>query len=93
MNREAKCKSEQKFQQMGNDDYADGNTLQLYTFGVNLAKIKNIDIVSHCFYESYMVLNAGKCHFMNLGTATKMKRFYSIIILWKIAMNKKFLDS
>ena len=54
--------------------YAGGNTL--YTFGHNLKKIKNnlrhsFDTVSHLFYKNYMVLNAGKCHFMCLGNNTE----------------------
>ena len=47
-------------------NYVDDNTL--YTFGDNLKKIKNnlrnsFDTVHQWFYENYMVLNAGKCHF------------------------------
>ena len=51
-------------------NYADDNTL--YTFGDNLKKNKDnlrssFDTVHQWFYENYMVLNAGKCHFMCLG--------------------------
>ena len=51
-------------------NYADDNTL--YTFGNNLAEIKNIlrfdfDLVSKWFEENHVVLNAAKCDFMCLG--------------------------
>ena len=51
-------------------NYADDITL--YTFGDNLKKIKNnlrssFETVHQWFYEDYMVLNTGKCHFMCLG--------------------------
>ena len=50
-------------------NYADDNTL--YGLGHNLEKINNIlrfdfDLVSKSFEENYIVLNAGKRHFMCL---------------------------
>ena len=50
--------------------HADDNTL--YTFGDNLKKLKDnleksFDTVHQWFYEDYLMLNAGKCHFMCLG--------------------------
>ena len=47
-------------------NHADDNTL--YSFWDNLKKIKDnlwnsFDTVHQWFYENYMVLNAGKCHF------------------------------
>ena len=55
-------------------NYADGNIL--YTYGDNLKKIKDnlqnsSDTVHQWFYKKYMVLNAGKCHFMCLGKNRK----------------------
>ena len=65
--------------------------------GSALGIIKNnlhnsFDIIIHWFYKNYMMLHARKYHFMYLGNDTENKTFYSIIILWKIAINKKFLD-
>ena len=56
--------------------HADDNTL--YTLGDNLKKFKNdlrnsFDMVNHWLYVNYMVLHAGKCHFMCLGNNTKVK--------------------
>ena len=67
-------------------NYADDYTL--YTFGDNLKKIN--DNLRNIFYENYMVLNAGKCHFMCLGVTLKTKHSYSITSSWKIAKNEKF---
>ena len=74
-------------------NYADDNTL--YSFWDNLKKIKDnlrnsFDTVHQWFYENYMVLNAGKCHFMCLGVTLKTKHSYSITSSWKIAKNEKF---
>ena len=51
-------------------NYADDNTL--YNCGNNLEEVKqtlrgDFQIVTKWFYENYMVLNSGKCHFMCLG--------------------------
>ena len=59
-------------------NYADDNTL--YTFGDNLGKIKDnlrnsFDTVHQWFYENYMVLDAGKCHFMCLENNTENETF------------------
>ena len=67
-------------------NYADDYTL--YTFGDNLKKIN--DNLRNIFYENYMVLNAGKCHFMCLGVTLKTKHSYSITSPWKIAKSEKF---
>ena len=67
-------------------NYADDYTL--YTFGDNLKKIN--DNLRNIFHENYMVLNAGKCHFMCLGVTLKTKHSYSITSSWKIAKNEKF---
>ena len=55
-------------------NYADDNTL--HSFEDNLNKIKDnlrnsFDTVHQWFYENYMALNAGKCHFMCLGNNRK----------------------
>ena len=65
--------------------------------GSALGIIKNnlhnsLDMTIHWFYKNYMMLHARKYHFMCLGNDTENKTFYSIIILLKIAMNKKLLD-
>ena len=59
-------------------NYANENTL--YTFGDHLKNIKSnlhnrFGIVSHWFYENYMVLNAVKCHFICLGNNTENENF------------------
>ena len=59
-------------------NYADDNTL--YTLADNLKKIKDhlrnsFDTVHQCFFENYMVLNAGKYHFMCLGNNAENKTF------------------
>ena len=55
-------------------------TTTLYAFGYNLEEIKNtlrfdFDLVSKWLEESYMVLNADKCHFMCLDKNTENKTF------------------
>ena len=54
-------------------NYADDNTL--HTSGYNLKEVKEVLLndlnkVAEWFFENYMVLNAGKCHFMCLGKNT-----------------------
>ena len=51
-------------------NYADDNTL--YISGYNLKEVKEVLLndlnkVTEWFFENYMVLNAGKCHFMCLS--------------------------
>ena len=58
-------------------NYADGNTL--YSSGNDLKKVKqtlrqDFEIVIKWFYENYMVLNSGKCHFMCLGQNDRIQR-------------------
>ena len=53
--------------------YADENTL--YNSVSDLEKVKQTlrqdsQIITKWFYENYMVLNSGKCHFMCLGQNT-----------------------
>ena len=65
-------------------NYADDSTL--YTFGDNLKKIKDnlrnsFDTVHQWFYENYLVLNPGKCHFMCLENNTENETFLFFNIL------------
>ena len=66
-------------------NYADDSTL--YTFRDNLKKIKDnlrnsFDTVHQWFYENYLVLNPGKCHFMCLENNTENETFlfYNILM-------------
>ena len=59
-------------------NYADDDTL--YTSGYNLEEVKEVLLndlnkVTEWFFENYMVLNAGKCHFMCLGKNTENETF------------------
>ena len=59
-------------------NYADDNTL--YISGYNLKEVKEVLLndlnkVTEWFFENYMVLNAGKCHFMCLGKNTENETF------------------
>ena len=51
-------------------NYADDNIL--YAYNKNLKTVicilrQEFSILSNCFYDIYMVLNPGKCHFMLFG--------------------------
>ena len=75
-------------------NYADDNTL--YTFGDNLKKTKDnlrnsFDTVHQWFYENYMVLNAGKCHFMCLGNNTENETFLFYNILTENSKQQKII--
>ena len=59
-------------------NYADDNTL--YTSGYDLKEVKEVLLndlnkVTEWFFKNYMVLNAGKCHFMCLGRNTDNETF------------------
>ena len=59
-------------------NHADGNTV--YTSGYNLKEVKEVLLndlnkVTEWFFENYMVLNAGKYHFMCLGKNTENETF------------------
>ena len=59
-------------------NYAVDNTL--YTFGYILEEVKEVLLndfnkVTEWFFKNYMVLNAGKCHFMCLGKNTENETF------------------
>ena len=75
-------------------NYADDNTF--YTFGDNLEKNKDnlrssLDTVHQWFYENYVVLNAGKCHFMCLGNNTENETFLFHNILIENSKEQKIL--
>ena len=60
-------------------NYADDNTL--YSCGNNLEEVKqtlrgDFQIVTKWFYQNYMVLNSGKCHFMCLGKNTENETYF-----------------
>lgn len=48
----------------GLSNYADEITL--YSSGNNMEQLQHHEIETECFYEYYMLLNSGKCHFMSL---------------------------
>ena len=59
-------------------NYADDNTL--YISGYNLKEVKeallnDLNKVTEWFFENYMVLNSGKCHFMYLGKNIENETF------------------
>ena len=73
-----------------------GPKTTLYTFGYNLKKIKDnlrnsFDTVHQWFYESYMVLNAGKCHFIYLGNNTENETFLFHNILMENNKEQKII--
>ena len=75
-------------------NYADGNTL--YSSGNDLEKVKqtlrqDFEIVTKWFYENYMVLNSGKCHFMCLGQNTVNETFVYDNIEMKNSKEEKIL--
>ena len=75
-------------------NYADDNTL--YSSGNDLEKVKQIlrqdfEIVAKWFYEKYLVLNSGKCHFMCLGQNTVNETFTYDNIEMKNSKEEKIL--
>ena len=67
----------------------------MYTFGHKLKKIKDnlrnsFDRVHQRFYENYMVLNAGKYHFVCLKNNTENETFLFHNILMKNSKEQKF---
>ena len=49
-----------------NDLFATGTDIQL----TNQMLLSNFRTVSNWFYENFMILNPGKCHFMSIGKDT-----------------------
>ena len=49
-----------------------GNSLK----EVKLTLLGDIQIVTKWFYENYMVLNSGKCHFVCLGNNTEKETYF-----------------
>ena len=75
-------------------NYADDNTL--YTSGYNLKEVKEVLLndlnkVTEWFFENYMVLNAGKCHFMCLSKNTENETsIFKYTIMDKTVKKKKY---
>ena len=74
--------------------YADENTL--YNSVSDLEKVKQTlrqdsQIITKWFYENYMVLNSGKCHFMCLGQNTVNEIFVYDKIEMKNSKEEKIL--
>ena len=74
--------------------YADENTL--YNSVSDLEKVKQTlrqdsQIITKWFYENYMVLNSGKCHFMCLGQNTVNEIFVYDKIEMKNSKEEKVL--
>ena len=72
----------------------DDNTL--YTFGINLREIKDnlrmsFETVHKWFLKNYMVLNAGKFHFMCLENNTENETFSFHNILIENSKEQKIL--
>ena len=64
--------------------------------GDNFKKIKDnlrsrFDTVHQWFYENYMLLNAGKCHFMCLGNNTENQTFLFHNILLQNSKEQKIV--
>ena len=74
-------------------NYADDNTL--YSSGNHLEKVKqtlrqDFEIVTKWFYENYMILNSGKCHFMCLGQNTVNETLSMTILKSKTVRKRKY---
>ena len=52
---------------------------------------QDLKIVTNWFYENYMVLNSGKCHFMCLGQNTGNETFVYDNIEMKNSKEEKIL--
>ena len=75
-------------------NYADDNTL--YTTGSNLNEAKEVllndfKVVTEWFYENYMVLNEGKCHFMCIGKNTENETLVFNDIILQNSKEEKIL--
>ena len=75
-------------------NYADDNTL--YKYGFNIEEVNtslqfDFTVVKSCFFENYMVLNAGKCHYMCIGNDTESREFVFEDITMKNTTEVKML--
>ena len=52
-----------------NNLFATGTDIQL----INQMLLSNVRVVNNWFYENFMILNPGKCHFMSIGKDTHDK--------------------
>ena len=74
-------------------NYADDN---LFATGIDIQLINqmllsDLKIVNNWFYENFMILNPGKCHFMSIGKDTHdVDVFIMITLPSKIAMKRKY---
>ena len=58
-------------------NYADDNTLYAISKDLHVVKSNlqvNFAIMQKWFYENYMVLNSGKCHFMLIGNHDELDK-------------------
>ena len=72
--------------------YADDKTL--YSCGNNLKEVKqtqgrDFQTVTKWFYENYVVLHSGKCHFMYLGKNTENKAYFFNPFLTNVPLTDK----
>ena len=58
---------------------------------MNQMLLSDFRAVNNWFYENFMILNPGKCHFMSIGKDTRDEDVFIMIILpSKIAMKRKY---
>ena len=75
-------------------NYADDNNL--FATGIDIQLINqmllsDLKTVNNWFYEKFMILNPGKCHFMSIGKDTHdVDVFIMITLSSKIAMKRKY---
>ena len=64
-----------------------GTDIQL----INQIVLSYLRTVNNWFYENFMILNPGKCHFMSIGKDTHDEDVFIMITLSsKIAMKRKY---
>ena len=69
----------------------DDNNLFATGTDIQLMLLSNFRTVNNWFYENFMILNPGNCHFMCIGKDTHDEHvFYYDNLTLKIAMNRKY---